>query len=150
MADNETLATESGRVALAGITRQELSLDSHLAAVSGSGYGAVVTFVGQIRDHDPGASGPVEMIEYSAHPDAEEILQRVAAEATKPGTCLAVSHRTGTVEVGEPALVACVASAHRALAFEVSRDLIERIKREVPIWKRQVESDVSHNWQGLG
>ena len=150
MAGEETLSTEAGQVTFARITGQDLSLDSHLAAVSGSGYGAVVTFVGQIRDHDPAAAGTVERIEYSSHPDAETILQRVAAEAVRPGTCLAVSHRTGAVEVSQPALVACVASAHRALAYGVSRDLIERIKREVPIWKRQVESDGSHNWQGLG
>ena len=149
MTDDETRTVERGQVALARITGEELSLDAHLAEVAGPGYGAVVSFVGQIRDHDPEASGPVERIEYSAHPDAGAILERVALEASRPGTRLAVSHRTGTVEVGQPALIACVASAHRELAYEVSRDLIERIKREVPIWKQQFEAGGSHNWQGL-
>lgn len=137
-------------VAFARIADEELDLDQHLAAVSGAGYGAVVSFIGQIRDHDPDAEGTVESLEYSAHPDARNILERVAGEVAKEGTCLAVSHRIGTLAVGQPALVACVASAHRAAAYEVSRELIERIKAEVPIWKKQVTADGSHNWQGLG
>lgn len=149
MAGDQTRTAERGQVALARITGEQLGLDAHLAAVSGPGYGAVVSFIGQIRDHDPEASGPVERIEYSAHPDAGAILEKVASEAARPGTCLAVSHRIGTVEVGQPALIACVSSAHRKLAYEVSRDLIERIKREVPIWKQQFESGGNHNWQGL-
>lgn len=147
MAGNPTMAP--GEVALARISPEALDLGEHLDAVAGSGFGAVVTFIGQIRDHDPDASGPVERLEYSAHPDAERILASVAAAAAQPGTCLSVSHRTGMLEVGEPALVSCVASGHRALAYEVSRDLIERIKREVPIWKRQIDAHGNHNWQGL-
>lgn len=149
MAADDTLTVEPGVVVEASITPEQLDLSHHLEAVSGPGHGAVVSFVGQIRDHDPEASGTVEWVEYSAHPDAGKILERVASEVAAPGTCLAVSHRIGSVEVGQPALIACVASAHRALAYEVSRELVERIKREVPIWKRQVESDGSHNWQGL-
>jgi len=134
---------------LAEISDRTLDLDRHLEAVSGPGYGAVVTFIGQIRDHDPEAEGPIELLEYSAHPDAQAILERVASECERTGTRLCISHRTGAVRVGEPALIACVASAHRELAFEVSRELVERVKREVPIWKRQIAADGSHNWQGL-
>lgn len=140
---------QPGKVVAARISEDDLDPGWHVEAVSGSGFGAVVTFIGQIRDHDPEASGKVERLEYSAHPDAEAILEAVAAEASRPGTCLVVSHRIGTVEVGQPALVACVASAHRALAYEVSRELIEGIKKEVPIWKRQIDRDGNHNWQGL-
>jgi len=149
MAPGEALAVEPGLVAEARITPGELDLSRHLEAVSGSGFGAVVTFIGQIRDHDPEADGRVARVEYTAHPDAASILLRVAAEAALPGTRIAVSHRIGMVEVGQPALVACVASAHRALAYEVSRQLIEKVKTEVPIWKRQIEADGSQNWQGL-
>mgnify|MGYP002478334458 FL=1 len=136
-------------VAWARITDTPLDLGEHLKAVAGPGCGAVVTFVGQIRDHDPGASGSVERVEYSAHPEAAAILEQIARELPGPDIRIAVSHRSGAVEVGEPALIACVASAHRAPAFEASSALIERIKSEVPIWKRQVETDGSHNWQGL-
>ncbi len=145
----EAIAPPQGEVAIAQISDRELDLGLHLEAVSGAGYGAVATFIGQIRDHDPEASGTVERVEYSCHPEGPAILERIAAEVAIPGVCLAVSHRIGAVEVGQPALVACVASAHRAAAFEVSRELVERIKEEVPIWKRQVESDGKHNWQGL-
>lgn len=134
---------------LVEITGNELDLNRHLEAVSGAGFGAVVTFVGQIRDHDPEASEQIEWLEYSAHPDAQSVLERIAGEVELPGTRLAVSHRTGKVQVGQPALISCVASAHRALAYEVSRELIERTKKELPIWKRQVGVDGSHNWQGL-
>ncbi|MDQ2622681.1 MAG: molybdenum cofactor biosynthesis protein MoaE [Actinomycetota bacterium] len=136
-------------VAFARIAEEPLDLTQHLEAVSGPGFGAVVTFVGQIRDHDPEATGTVELVEYSHHPDAEVILERIAAEVATAETRLAVSHRTGPVEVGQPALIACVASAHRAPAYEVSRDLVERIKKEVPIWKRQLAADGRRNWQGI-
>lgn len=138
-----------GEVIWARIGEKEIDLTDHLEAVSGPGFGAVVTFTGQIRDHDPEASGPVERVVYSAHPDAGEILGKLAAEVAQPGTRLAVSHRVGTLDVGEPALIACVASAHRAAAYEVSRDLIERLKLEVPIWKEQFEVNGMRNWQGL-
>ena len=134
---------------LVRISAEPLQLDQHLEAVSGPEFGAVVTFIGQIRDHDPDASGQVELLEYEAHPNALQILSRIASELEQDGSRIAVSHRTGAVKVGEPALIACVASAHRALAFEVSSDLIERVKAEVPIWKRQVVTDGTHNWQGL-
>ncbi len=134
---------------LVRISPEPLDLGQHLENVSGPGFGAVVTFIGQIRDHDPDASGQVERLEYEAHPDAEAILTRIVAEVEADGIRVAVSHRTGSVEVGEPALIACVASAHRDQAYEASRELIERIKAEVPIWKRQVVTEGTHNWQGL-
>lgn len=136
-------------MSLAEITDRDLDLDRHLEAVSGPGFGAVVTFVGQIRDHDPDAQGPVTRLEYTAHPDAQSILERIVAETGSAEARVAISHRTGMVEVGQPALIACVASAHRDLAFEVNRALVERVKSEVPIWKRQIVADGSHNWQGL-
>lgn len=139
----------TGNVELAEITEDDLDLGRHLEAVAGPGYGAVATFIGQIRDHDPGASGPVERLEYTAHPDAQAILDRLSANSSRPGTSIAVSHRVGLVEVGEPALIACVASEHRALAYAVNRDLVESIKAELPVWKRQIEVDGSQNWQGL-
>lgn len=133
----------------ARITERDLDLSEHLDSVSGPRFGAVVTFVGQIRDHDPEATGEVARVEYSHHPEAQSILEMIAAEVVTAETRLAVSHRSGPVEVGQPALIACVASAHRAPAYEVSRILVERIKAEVPIWKRQVGADGRRNWQGI-
>jgi molybdopterin synthase catalytic subunit len=127
---------------------EPLDVAQHLAAVSGADSGAVVTFIGQVRDHDPSASGPVVGIEYSAHPDAEAVLAHLVA-ALPADVRVAVSHRVGMLEVGDLALVACVASAHRDTAYAASRDLIEAIKRELPVWKRQLQADDTSTWVGL-
>lgn len=135
--------------ALARVSSAPLDLAEHLAAVQDPACGAVVTFVGQVRDHDPGASGEVTGIEYSAHPDAQRVLAELAERAEADGARVAVSHRIGSLAVGDLALVACVATAHRAQAYEVSRELVERIKAELPVWKRQTEVDGRASWVGI-
>lgn len=138
-------------VALARISTEPLDLDAHLQAVDDARAGAVTTFVGRVRDHDPDAAGEVVALEYTAHPDAESILRRIAETAVgDTGAVVAVSHRIGRLGVGEAAVVIAVASAHRAAAFEVCREVIEAIKRELPVWKRQVETDGTTEWKGLG
>lgn len=136
---------------LARIVATELDVLAHLAAVADPRAGAVATFVGQVRDHDPDADGQVTSLEYSAHPDAESVLRRICTElAADPEVLgLAAAHRTGLLVVGDLAIVACVATAHRALAFDVCRELVERVKTEVPIWKRQKLADGTHTWVGL-
>ena len=136
---------------LAGLQDAPLDVASHLAAVASPQAGALATFVGTVRDHDPGAEGEVVGLDYTAHPDAARVLEAIAADlAARDGVLgLAVTHRVGHLGVGDVAIVACVATAHRALAFEVCRDLVERVKAEVPIWKRQVLADGSHTWVGL-
>lgn len=136
---------------LARIVGTDLDVSAHLAAVADPRAGAVATFVGQVRDHDPDADGQVTALEYSAHPDAESVLRRICTElASDPEVLgLAVSHRTGALVVGDLAIVVCVATAHRALAFDVCRELVERVKTEVPIWKRQKLADGTHMWVGL-
>ena len=62
---------------------------------------------------------------------------------------MAVSHRIGALAVGDLALVACVATGHRGHAYDVSRELVERIKAELPIWKRQHEVGGRTHWVGL-
>lgn len=136
-------------VAFARVGETPLSLDEHIEAVTGPGFGAVATFIGQIRDHDPEASGEVESIEYSCHPDAGRIIGEIAARVATPETRLAVSHRIGHLVVGEPALIACVASAHRAEAYEVNRKLVEAVKDDLPVWKRQFEAGGGRIWVGL-
>jgi len=145
---------------IVAVTPDELSVTRHLAAVEDRRCGAIATFVGRIRDHDPGVAGEVSGIEYSAHPDAETVLAGIVESllgrdgdgwdggAGGP-VIVAVSHRTGSLSVGDVALVACVATAHRALAYEVSRELVERIKAELPVWKKQHAVDGTHHWVGL-
>ncbi|GAA1963138.1 molybdenum cofactor biosynthesis protein MoaE [Microbacterium deminutum] len=138
-------------VRLAAISSEPLDLDLHLAAVDDAAAGAVTTFVGRVRDHDPDAATPVVALEYSAHPDAEATLQRIAKEAIGTSAAIvAVSHRVGRLVVGDLAVMIAVASPHRAEAFEVCRAIIEVIKTDLPVWKRQVESDGTTAWKGLG
>jgi molybdopterin synthase catalytic subunit len=135
---------------IALVSSAPLSLDEHVAAVSDASHGAIASFVGLVRDHDPSVEGTVTHLEYSAHPDAQAVLARIAAEVeSRTQTVVAVTHRIGTLAVGEAAIIAAAAHAHRAGAFAACRELVERIKAEVPLWKREVMADGSHNWVGL-
>ena len=138
-------------VRVARVSDAPLDVVAHLDAVSSPAAGAVATFVGQVRDHDPGARGDVVRLDYSAHPDAEEVLARLATEVAADGDvlALAVSHRTGTLEVGDVAVVVAVATAHRDAAFRLCRELVERVKAELPVWKRQVTADGAGTWVGM-
>jgi len=138
-------------VALARISAEPLDLDAHLRAVDDAASGAVTTFLGRVRDNDPDAATAVVALEYSAHPDAEQTLRGIAERAIGgTGAIVAVSHRIGRLSVGDAAVVIAVASGHRDEAFTVCREVIEQIKRELPVWKRQVESDGTTAWKGLG
>lgn len=136
-------------VAMASIEQLPLSLDAHVGAVSGPSDGAVATFIGQVRDHDPSVEGTVTHLEYSAHPDAEAVLARLADQACPPGVTVAVTHRIGLLGVGEAAIIAAAASAHRGDAFDACRVLVERVKAELPVWKREILADGSHSWVGI-
>jgi molybdopterin synthase catalytic subunit len=138
-------------VRIAAISAEPLDLDAHSRAVEDPSAGALATFVGRVRDHDPDAATTVVALEYSAHPDAEAALRRIAEEAAgDTGALVAVSHRVGMLEVGDAAVVVAVSSPHRAEAFEVCRAIIETIKTELPVWKRQLEADGTATWLGLG
>lgn len=110
--------------------------------------GALVVFEGVIRDHDHGEG--VTSLDYQAHPDAERFLADVCASvAAGSGLRVAAAHRVGHLEIGDVALVAVVAAAHRAEAFAACADLVEQIKQRVPIWKRQHLADGPSEWVGL-
>lgn len=110
--------------------------------------GALVTFRGIVRDHDHGAS--VSALEYQAHPDAERFLEDACATiAAETGLRVAAAHRVGSLVVGDVALVAAVAAAHRHEAFDACERLVDLIKQTVPIWKRQHLADGVTEWVGL-
>jgi molybdopterin synthase catalytic subunit len=119
-----------------------------LAAVEDPRAGGVVSFTGLVRDHDGGRG--VDELEYSAHPDAEAALRRVAEQvaADLPVHGLAAVHRTGLLRVGDVAVVVAASASHRGEAFEAARRLIDDLKATVPIWKRQVFSDGDEEWVG--
>jgi molybdopterin synthase catalytic subunit len=110
------------------------------------GAGAIVTFVGTVRDH---AKGPdkeihqVDYLEYSAYePMALSEMQRIADEVkTRWNLPCAIAHRLGKLGIGEASVIIAVASAHRAVAFEACHWAIDEVKVRVPIWKKEVAKD---------
>jgi molybdopterin synthase catalytic subunit len=106
--------------------------------IEGAGHGAVVTFLGLVRDHNQGRR--VTHLVYEAYePLAAKALDRIVRESHErwPSVELAIHHRTGRLEIGEASVAIAAASAHRADAFAASRYAIERIKQIVPIWKHE-------------
>jgi molybdopterin synthase catalytic subunit len=103
--------------------------------------GAVVTFSGNVRNHNRGRQ--VEYLEYDAYrPMAEKQLRGIAEEAVRRWDCrIAIQHRVGRLEIGEPSVLVVAACAHRGDAFEACRYAIDTLKERVPIWKREV-------WEG--
>ena len=137
---------------IARVVDEPLDLLFHVEHVSGPRAGAVATFVGLVRDHDPSVEGRVVGAGLHGAPDARsDVLERLAAAAAESDDVLgvAVSHRIGHLAVGEAAIVAAVSTAHRAEAFDVCRALVETVKAELPVWKREVLEDGSHVWVGL-
>ena len=137
-------------IVVSELSDEPLDVAAHLDAVASPSVGATALFVGTVRDIDPDAAGRVVLLEYSAHPDAADILTRIAASVDTPEVRVAVSHRVGDLAVGGVAIVCAVSSVHRAEAFDVNRELVERVKAELPVWKKQVESDGTSSWVGLG
>ncbi|GAA3912287.1 molybdenum cofactor biosynthesis protein MoaE [Microbacterium invictum] len=138
-------------VRIARISETALDVAAHLAAVDDPAAGAVASFIGTVRDHDPDAATPVVALEYTAHPDAQATLRDIALRAAGDREAImAVSHRIGRLAVGDAAVVIAVATPHRAESFEICREVIEDIKRSLPVWKRQVEADGTTAWKGLG
>jgi molybdopterin synthase catalytic subunit len=116
------------------VTADPLSLDSLVARVRDSRAGAVVTFQGVTRD--------VERLEYECYAEmAEERMAAIAREAVeRHALCaVAVEHRVGTVELSEPSVCVAASAAHRGEAFAGAREIIDRVKAEAPIWKKEVE-----------
>ena len=130
------------------VTAEPLDLQSHLAAVGDAAAGASVSFSGVVRDHDDGRS--VTELEYHEHPTAAAVVAEVAAEiAARDGViAVAVSHRIGLLRVGDVALAAAVSAAHRREAFAACSDLVDEVKRRLPVWTRQVFVDGSDEWVG--
>ena len=133
---------------LALISEAELDAAALEQFVLTSANGALVTFRGIVRDHDHGES--VTALDYEAHPDAQRFLDdacRIIALETR--LRVAAAHRTGSLVVGDTALVTAVAAPHRAEAFDACTRLVELIKHTVPIWKRQYLADGVTEWVGL-
>jgi molybdopterin synthase catalytic subunit len=126
---------------IADITPEPIIMEPLIAHVERPEAGAVVTFAGNVRNHSRGRR--VQYLEYDAYvPMAERKLCEIAAEAERRWNCrIAVRHRIGRLEIGEPSVLIAVSSAHRATAFDACRYVIDTLKVVVPIWKKEV-------WEG--
>lgn len=117
-------------------------------AVEAPESGALVLFAGVVRNHDDNRD--VLSLDYQAHPDAEAIMaETVRGVMESSGLKIAAAHRVGELAIGDVALYAAVAAAHRKEAFEACELVVEMIKRSVPIWKRQHFVSGVSEWVGL-
>ncbi|MDP9351065.1 MAG: molybdenum cofactor biosynthesis protein MoaE [Chloroflexota bacterium] len=121
------------------ITSDPLSLDTLLKDVSHPGAGAVVLFLGVVRDNNEDRS--VNYLEYEAHEVAARAsMEQIGQEAEKrwPGARISAAHRIGRLEIGEASVLVGASAPHRAEAFEAARYVIDTLKAESPIWKKEV------------
>ena len=130
------------------LTHATVDMDGLSQAVEASGYGAVVTFAGNVRDNARGLR--VLYLEYEGYePLAEKHLAQLIAEAEgRWGVKCAVQHRLGRLEIGECSVGVAVAAPHRAEAFEACRWLMDTLKETVPIWKREFFEGGAHWVEG--
>ena len=129
------------------VAEHPLDVEEHARLVARSAAGAVVSFSGVVRDHDGGRG--VLALEYTSHPSASDVITRVAhqiATAHPDVLALAVSHRIGSLTIGDSALACAVAAAHRTAAFAACAALVDEVKLQLPIWKRQEFTDGTEQW----
>lgn len=140
-------AGPAGAAVRAEVTSEWVDLAALEREVAANSCGATVAFGGVIRDHDGGRA--VSSVEYVAHPSAGEVIAKIAESvaAEQPAARLGVIHRVDSVlAIGDVALACAVATPHRGEAFEICRTLVERVKHELPVWKRQVLADGTEEW----
>jgi molybdopterin synthase catalytic subunit len=132
------------------LSAEPLDLQTAVAEAASDDAGAVATFVGTVRRKSRGRD--VLFLEYEAFEEmAEPMLARLAAELkAKHGLCeVAIHHRLGRVEIGEPSVVIAVSATHRAAALEACREAIDTLKGTIPLWKKEVYAG-GEEWIGQG
>ena len=118
---------------------EPLDLERLIRAVRSDACGAVVAFLGVVREVSD-ESRPVTGLTYEAHPEMALREMRAIAEeaATRFGEArVALAHRTGALNLGEASVAIAVAAPHRAVAFDACEFVIDELKRRVPIWKQE-------------
>jgi MoaE-MoaD fusion protein len=132
------------------LSAEPLSLDAAVREVARDGAGAIATFTGTVRDRSRDRN--VIRLEYEAFEEmAEETMAALAAELKGRYTLceIAIHHRTGTVEIGEPSVVVAVSAPHRADALAACKDAIDTLKQTVPLWKKELYEG-GEEWIGQG
>ena len=128
------------------VTEEIISAEALAAQVKSAEAGAVVTFSGDVRNHDKGKG--VTSLNYEIHPSAQAVIEKITQEVAAKHEIINVSvaHRFGPIPIGQSAFVVAVAAAHRAPALAACEELVERVKAELPIWKYQEFIDGTTEW----
>jgi len=132
------------------LTEDPVSLDAVVAEVASEEAGAIATFSGTARRHSRGRV--VSYLDYEGYEGmAEAMMEQLAAVLKERYDVqeIAIHHRVGRVELGEPSVVIAVSAAHRADALAACKDAIDILKVEVPLWKKEVYEG-GEEWIGRG
>lgn len=132
------------------LSAEPLSLDAVVSEVARDGAGAIATFTGTVRERS--RDRRVIRLEYEAYEGmAEQTMAELAAELkSRYELCeVAIHHRTGPVEVGEPSVLIAVSAPHRADALAACKDAIDTLKQTVPLWKKELYEG-GEEWIGQG
>lgn len=135
------------RVVHTEVTAEPISSQRLTELVADPAAGAVVGFSGEVRNHDGGRE--VTRLHYTAHPTAGAVLAEVVAEiaaAAEGVRAIAVAHRVGDLEIGDPAFVVAVSADHRAAGFATCALLVDEVKARLPVWKHQFFADGTDEW----
>jgi MoaE-MoaD fusion protein len=132
------------------LTDEPLSLDATVREVTRDEAGAIATFLGTVRNRSRDRS--VLYLEYEAYEGmAEEMMEELAREleAKHELSAVAIHHRVGRVEIGEPSVAIAVSAPHRAAALAACKEAIDTLKETVPLWKKEVYVG-GEEWIGQG
>ena len=132
------------------LTEDPVSLDAVVSEVASEEAGAIATFSGTARKHSRGRV--VSYLDYEGYEGmAEEMMEKLAASLKERYEVqeIAIHHRVGRVQLGEPSVVIAVSSAHRADALAACKDAIDILKVDVPLWKKEVYEG-GEEWIGRG
>lgn len=135
-----------------GLRRPPLPVEDTVAAVTTPDVGATAVFLGTVRDHAPDIDDVVRL-DYSAYEAmAEKLLGDLAAAIAEDHPevrGVALLHSVGELEVGAHTILIVCTAPHRREAFAACEDALERVKDQLPVWKREVTADGAHRWVGL-
>lgn len=129
------------------LTASPIDVDAVLREVGDPADGALLLFLGTVRDHNEGRS--VSGMRYDAY---AEMAERVLAELARDAVALlgtdriAVVHRIGELSIGDVSVAIAVSSPHRDAAYAASRHLIEQLKVRLPVWKHEHYGDGQSQW----
>jgi molybdopterin synthase catalytic subunit/molybdopterin converting factor small subunit len=132
------------------VTEEPLSLEAVVAEVADERAGGIATFSGTVRKQSRGRE--VTHLEYEAYTEmAEDVMTQLGAGLLdRYELCaVAIHHRVGRLEIGEPSVVIGVSAPHRQAALEACREAIDTLKETVPLWKKEVYEG-GEEWIGRG